>query len=463
MLLFSHLESAYQPIVIKADIREGRKQFSKEAPQIFYYDDFLGETFLGNRFDFLGKKEDSTILDFMELIARSKHAKLILTTREHILRHAFQISERFKRHQRSLAGHEFILELSDYTILDRGRILYNHIYFSDLPNPHKRKLLNDEFYLSILKHRNFNPRLIEWLTRFTNVKKLPASRYRNEVKRVLENPEQLWRIAFEQQISEAARTMLLALYSLGGDAPLDQLEVAWKGLHEVRARKYNWKRAAEDWRRSLQDLEGGFLRFENQRAEFVNPSVKDFLDTTLTSDTEHIDDLLAAACRFEQVVTIWSLALSEKGAGLRAQLQRAPDQLIGAINHNLEQPHQERIGKGGYGTRRRDVKPEVRLRTIIDIADDTQSTSTLKTAEAYAKTLLEYWTTSVPDFAASADILRAMDTAHWRQLARLHSTNSSRTDSSKSSLSGREVMTLLRSWNMHKARSRGGPTRTGTR
>jgi hypothetical protein len=71
--------------------------FNNEAHQIFYFDDFLGETFLGNRPDFVGKKEDSVILDFMDIVARSKHARLILTTREHILQHAFQISERFSR------------------------------------------------------------------------------------------------------------------------------------------------------------------------------------------------------------------------------------------------------------------------------------------------------------------------------------------------------------------------------
>ena len=421
MLLFAHLESAFQPIVIKTEVREGKKQFNKEIPQIFYYDDFLGETFLGNRFDFLGKKEDSEILDFAELIARSKHAKLILTAREHILRHAFHISEHFKRQHKALIDHQCILELNDYTILDRGRILYNHIYFSDLPVAHKRQLLKGGFYLTILKHRNFNPRLVEWLTRFTNVRQLPLNGYRKEVLRVLENPEQLWRIAFEQQISEAARTLLLALYSLGGEAQLDQLEEAWKKLHERRSIKYNWKRAAEDWRRSLQDLEGGFLVFQQRRAKFVNPSVKDFLDTTLINDPEHLDDLLTAACRFEQVVNIWSLAQSEKGSLLRAQVKQAPTGLVEAISLNLKQPHEQRIdfGRGAYGTRHRDAKPEIRLLTIISIADHTQSVAALQIAQEYSHTLQEYWRTSVPDFDAGAGILRSLDTAHWKRLATL--------------------------------------------
>jgi hypothetical protein len=222
MLLFAHLESGYQPVVIQSDISEGKKHFYNDKKQIFYYDDFLGETFLGNRVDFVGKKEDAAILDFMEIISRSKHSRLILTTREHILQHAFHISERFQRQQGGLLDHRCIIEIGDYNLLTRGRILYNHIYFSDLPWPYKAALLKNGFYMRVLRHRNFNPRLVEWLSRFTNVRSIIPKAYQDEVKRVLENPEQLWRIAFEQQISEASRSLILTLYSLGGSTSLDQ-------------------------------------------------------------------------------------------------------------------------------------------------------------------------------------------------------------------------------------------------
>ena len=206
---------------------------------------------------------------------------------------AFQISERFQRQEKTLMDNRCIIELKAYTLLDRGKILYNHIYFSDLPNGHKLQLLRNGFYLRILKHKNFNPRLVEWLSRYTNVRAIPAGKYQQEVLRALDNPEHLWRIAFEQQISEASRSLLIALYSLGGTAPLARLEEAWRALHPHRAKKYNLKIAPEDWRHSLQELEGGFLVFERGEATFINPSVKDYLDSALVSDAEYVDDLLA--------------------------------------------------------------------------------------------------------------------------------------------------------------------------
>ncbi len=131
----------------------------------------------------------------METIARSL-ARLILATREHILRHAYQLSERFRRAHGRLADHRCVLELSEYSLIEKARILYNHIYFSDLPRDYKQQLLEGGFYSRIVKHRNFNPRLVEWLSRFTNVRQSPAQDYQREVGRILENPSQLWHAAF---------------------------------------------------------------------------------------------------------------------------------------------------------------------------------------------------------------------------------------------------------------------------
>jgi hypothetical protein len=423
MLLYAHLESSFEPVVIKSEIAEGRRWFNNDAKQVFYFDDFLGETFLGNRFDFVGKKEDSAILDFIEMIARSKHARLILTTREHILQHAFQISERFQRGKGALADHRCILELASYSLLDRARILYNHIYFSDLPKPYKAKLLRDQFYMKVLKHRNFNPRLVEWLSKFTNVRLFPISDYCNEVERILENPTQLWRIAFEQQISEASRGLLLALYSLGGSAPLDRLEAAWKIIHKCRAARYNWKTAAEDWRRSLQDLEGGFISFTGGKfgvpmgASFVNPSVKDFLDATLVSDVDHLDDLLAATNTFEQVVNLWALVISDKGGQLQKRFESSPEKLMEVVSAILPRPPVEI--KTGIDSRsyRYDVIPEIRLKTLVSIADRTQSFSALEAIAAYIKMVLEYWEGQWANFVEAVAVLRVLDNTLWSPLS----------------------------------------------
>ena len=96
MLVYSYLSNGYAPVVIQSALREGRALFNKGAKQIFYYDDFLGQTFLREYPDFLLRNEDMSLVNFVEMIQDAPHAKLIMTTREHIFANALLISERLQ-------------------------------------------------------------------------------------------------------------------------------------------------------------------------------------------------------------------------------------------------------------------------------------------------------------------------------------------------------------------------------
>ena len=415
MILFAHLEAGYEPVVIKVDVSEGRRLFKDGKKQIFYFDDFIGETFLGQRIDFTGKREDSSIIEFLRMIAESKSGRIVLTTREHILSHAFQISDRFRSQREQLLGQKYVLDVRNYSLTERGRILYNHIYFGDLPGNYKNELIKDRFYMEVVRHRNFNPSLIEWLTRYVNVRGISAISIRSEVRRVLDNPEQLWQIAFERQISEASRSLLLALYSLAGEAQIDRLEKAWTAIHLYRSAKYNWSTAAEDWRKSLQDLELGFLAIGKDNVSFVNPSVKDFLDAKLVSDRPHLLDLMEASCFFEQVVNIWALICSNKGLDLRRFFESSPDQLHSAIIRNITSPHvvHQSTPMGTRRIVRVDVGPEVRLRTALSMALNTRPQKVLDSARHYSKQLITLWPSQSADYKDAVAILRLLDGAKW--------------------------------------------------
>jgi hypothetical protein len=95
LLLYRHLEQGYQAVVIQRDIEEGFKLLQDGEKQIFYFDDFMGSTFLGDRL-FLSKNEDKALLEFIAIVRASRGARLILTTREHIFAQAIENSERLR-------------------------------------------------------------------------------------------------------------------------------------------------------------------------------------------------------------------------------------------------------------------------------------------------------------------------------------------------------------------------------
>ncbi|MBP0495751.1 restriction endonuclease [Pararoseomonas indoligenes] len=412
MLLLAHLEKDFEPVVIRSDMSEARKFFSSGKKQIFYFDDFLGQTMLGPRSDLVGRRQDEAILEFVELAGRTPNTRFVLTTREHLLQQAMQASERLRRENGLMKLIRCVLKVGDYPLLERGRILFNHVYFGDLRQEHKDELLADEFYLDVLQHPNFNPRLIEWMSQFRNIRHSAAGGYRATVAAVLDQPALIWQPAFENQISEAGRGILLSLYSLGGSASLPYLEEAWEPLHRHRSARYNFTSSAEDWQKALAELEGGFLSFIDGRATFVNPSVRDFFDETLCAHPEHARDLLTAAQRFRTVLGIWRLAAGDRGGRLLGYLARQPGLLEDAVERTWGLA--DKADRGGPAAIGVDVSKAItwegRFLEIIRMASKTSSTRLRGIAGGFLPLTEERWKRFSPayeEMLAALDVMEA--------------------------------------------------------
>jgi hypothetical protein len=305
MLLYAQLEEGYEPVVINGEIAEGKRLFNPKRKQIFYYDDFLGQAFVGDRVEYLGRNEDAAIVDFMEMVRTSEDSRFVLTTREHTLSGALQASERLG-HSTALQ-HRYVLTLDDYSIGHRARILYNHLYFSDLSDTYKEQVLENDFFLQIIKHEHFYPRGIEWLSSRIRLRNVQPEEYKAYILQILESPELIWDFAFRNQISDAARSVLLCLYTMGERTSAYDLDPAFVEFHRASARKYNRKFASGDFRRALQELEGGFLTYSSGAIEYLNPSIRDFVASVIRKDSELVTDLICAATRFKQISSLWSL------------------------------------------------------------------------------------------------------------------------------------------------------------
>jgi len=214
LLLYAHLERGYQAVVIERDIAEAQQLMQQGQRQIFYFDDFMGATFRGDRFGAAYGTADRALLNFIDMVRASPTARLVMTTREHILSQALYRSE-LLRHS-DLGDTRVILDMPDYSKMQRAQILYNHIYFSELPLEYRHELLEDDFFLEILENEKFNPRLIEWLSNFKRLRAVSVDQYQKFVRSLLADPSEIWRHAYEQEITDAGRSLLLAIYSLGG-------------------------------------------------------------------------------------------------------------------------------------------------------------------------------------------------------------------------------------------------------
>jgi len=413
MLLYAHLEQGYEPVVIQSDISQGKKFFKADAKRIYYYDDFLGQAFLGDRAEYLGRNEDAALVDFMEMVRQSAHGRFILTTREHILSSALQISERLA--QSAMLTHRCVLELRDYTLGQKARILYNHLYFSDLPQPYKDAVLEDRFFLTIIKHDHFNPRLIEWLSSQTRLKNVTAGRYRDHISSLLRSPHSIWTHAFHNQISFAARHLLLALYTLGDWTETRDIEPAFIALHRHYATKYNRPIAAGDFRKALQEVDGAFVSYSRDRASFLNPSIREFVASTISDHRETAEDLIDSAIRFEQLAALWKLSTARADSELARFLSESLEPFLRSLPGVMFGPafRWEKMRDGTMRGYPIDHSLEVRINLLVDLADSRRSAPIAALAVKAVEHLMLSWDAHTPDFPAVIQSLKAIASHTW--------------------------------------------------
>jgi hypothetical protein len=285
------------------DLSELRSIKNLKSKQVFYFDDFLGKTAL----DKLQKNEDQRLVELMEEVADNPNWRFILTTREYILNIAKQRYEAFAHPP--LDFQMCIINLSDYTRPVRAKILYNHIHFSDLPKDYKLALLEERGYEKILSHRNYNPRVIEYMTGRRHASAVAPTLYEREFVDSLNNPARIWDHAFRHQISEPARSMLFVLTTLPDEVSLENLEKAFWKFYAFRQKRFGFSTLAGDWIDALKELDGNFVKTGRIGADLVvsfhNPSVRDFMEKFLESSDSDVVDLFRAAFFYEQYTSLW--------------------------------------------------------------------------------------------------------------------------------------------------------------
>lgn len=414
VLMYEHLEKGYQAIVIRHDPQEGKQLFQRGKKQVFYFDDFMGTTFLGDHNSSLSRNGDRAILDLIAMVRATPKARFILTTRDHILNQALEQSERLRLSE--IIDYRVVLLLDNYSFGQKAEILFNHIYFSDLPTNFRKELLADEFYLAILKHKKFSPRLIDWLSTYRRVRQLKTEEYRPFVRALLDDPSEIWRHAYENEISESARSILLSLFSLDSKAGYSNLEHAFMALHSVRASRYRYQRKPEDFRRGLRELLGAFLKIgENRKFEVLDPSVIDLLNAVVRGAPENAIDLVLGSNSIKQIDKIWGFAKVPANAPVLGAITRQITQLIPKIEELLHEPR--RIDMKGNAVGFRGATFERRLAFLIEITDHLRHPDLLKLVEPLSVRLFEEWKTESSNILDAIEMLKALGNATWDQLA----------------------------------------------
>jgi hypothetical protein len=304
MLLLRYYSKRFEIIKIENDITEASGVDYINKKRMFYYDDFLGQASIAEK---LKKNEDQSLLDFILAIKRSRVSKLILTTREYILNNTKLVYEKIDRTRFDLET--CVVDLAKYTRLNRAKILFNHIYFSDLSPAYRKALLADRSYLDIIDHENYSPRIIEYLTDPSRLRGVVPKEYVSKFVASLDNPEELWRHAFTSQLLPESRDLLLILVTLPREVFLENLETTFRLYRKKNLREGEGHSHTEAFKRALKELDGNFITTDKSGEEFIvrfhNPSVRDFLQNYLAASLDDLQAVLRSIACFDQLHWLW--------------------------------------------------------------------------------------------------------------------------------------------------------------
>lgn len=310
-------------VYVSESIKDAYDYYEDGKKQVFFFDDFLGRNFLETG---LAVNEDTKLVKFIERIKKSENKVLILATREYILKQAKNSYELLD--SRSLELVKCTLDLSKYTRKIRALILYNHLFFANVPQAHIRNLIDTKTYIRLIEHKSYNPRIIETFVKNQFWEDTAPQEFSKTLVSFFDNPTSVWEHAFENTISKEAQVVMWVLSTLGTPALLEDLRIAVNSFVAANNITYNLTMDSITFKRTIKELENTFITtrmdsYNKIAVEFQNPSIQDFLINYIDGKNILILDLIRSFSFTSQFFRIFTFEKKKSEYRRRITLNKA--------------------------------------------------------------------------------------------------------------------------------------------
>jgi len=303
-LCLQYVTKDYEFFDIEESLSEAENVYKKGEKQIFYFDDFLGT----NYFEAIENKKDSHIIKFMERVKNDKTKKFVLTSRTNILNSGILYSTIFAN--KKIQKNEFLLTIEKLSNLGKAKILYNHIWHSKLNEEFIDELYREKRYRDIIKHKNFNPRLIEFITD-VDVLTVQASEYWAYILKTLKNPRDIWNDCFKYQNNAFVRNLVILTVFNGGQISEKDLRRSFYKIIDIEELK-NESNTEKDFESVAQLATKSFLNRNRtsytESYSLFNPSITDFILNEYSKNTNKVIDIYKSLYSVKSLETLLSLA-----------------------------------------------------------------------------------------------------------------------------------------------------------
>lgn len=335
-LCLYYVANGYDFFKISDDVKEAENVFQEDQNQIFYFDDFLGRNYL----EAVKGNEGSKVVHFFNRVSASKNnKKFILTSRSTILNQGKLLVDDFEHV--NLRKNEYELRITDLTDLDKAHILYNHIWHSGLDYDYVEEIYREKRYRLIIKHKNFNPRLISYITDDSRLENVLPEGYWDYISQSLANPAQIWDNPFEAQQDDFGKAIVFLVVING--KPIDEASLGEAFARFIELPENHSMHGRRDFKTNIRTLVGSLLNraiASNGKVsiDLFNPSIGDYVLNRYSGNVASIRQAIFSLYTLSSLRTLdsmesnGSLLSEQKVKILKALLHRIVQFALDGIN-----------------------------------------------------------------------------------------------------------------------------------
>lgn len=299
MLILNYTKKGYKVKISNTNNISKIKQSlspNKKERQLILLDNFLGQYYL----ELNNKKLEEVYSTVKYIKKKYKNTKIILNSRTTVLNEVKEKENYFIIKETKERNKEILVDTNKISYLDKAKILYNYLYFSELGNDFFEEIKRDKNYFKIIKHKNYNPRIIEHMIASNEFEK--PKEYIKEFLKNLDNPSKIWKNQFKE-MKEEDRVFLFTLYSLTSYSIEEKILKEAVNKRLVARKKDTTINFFEN---SLNKLINSLIT-KNQSKTLISvldPLVNDFLKNELKNNLIECSDIIKNSIYIEQILNI---------------------------------------------------------------------------------------------------------------------------------------------------------------
>lgn len=283
-----------------ADLNQLKKSLSrnKDKQEIILLDDCFGQAYFNMK-----ETQGSELLSLIKYVHLSANKILVLNSRVTIYQEAKVKTPELIS---SFENKEFrvnIIDVNQMSNCEKAKIYYNHLYFNQVDDEFWASIKDKRKYREIVTHRNYNPRIIEFIS---NANRFSDSRYHTYIDFVmgsLDNPSQIWNDEYERRLHKADRILLSTLYSL--TETYENYEYV-KCIFDYRiSNMADVDLTIDQFENSLLRLQESLIKIvgfgSNRRLSMTNPSINDYLNSKIARGSLEYNNIVNGAISVKQL------------------------------------------------------------------------------------------------------------------------------------------------------------------